>query len=255
MGRRYPHPPLIEAVCEFRLAQDSSWDLTIPGLVYEKIKDEFPHREQRLMQDMEISRTQEGLQQQVRTSERVLFFTKDRGMFVQLGPRLLAINCLKPYPTWAGFKQNIGKAFKALTDIVEVKGLQRIGLRYINLIEMPSSLVRLEDYFEFYLFLGPRLSQNMAHSIAGCEFQYAIDRDRCRVQLTPAPSASSGHPTLNLDIDYFLAKPRGVEVESAIDWVEESHNRVEEVFEGCITDRLRELFQEVKENASGESAG
>lgn len=33
---------------------------------------------------------------------------------------------------------------------------------------------------------------------------------------------------------------------AAIDWVEQAHSKVEEVFEGCITDSLRGLFQEVR---------
>jgi uncharacterized protein (TIGR04255 family) len=36
-----------------------------------------------------------------------------------------------------------------------------------------------------------------------------------------------------------------VEVVDALAWVEEAHDRVEEVFEGCITDKLREMFEEV----------
>jgi hypothetical protein len=31
----------------------------------------------------------------------------------------------------------------------------------------------------------------------------------------------------------------------ALAWVEEAHSQVEEVFEGCITDKLREMFEEV----------
>lgn len=246
MGRKYANPPVVEAVCEFRLAPDSTWDLTVPGLVYEKIKDEFPHREQRSIHEVEITQGPEGLQQQVRTTERVLFFSDDRKMLVQLGPRLLTINCLKPYPTWAGFRPKIERAFNALINTVEVKGLQRIGLRYINRIEIPTSPVKLEDYLEFYLFLGPRLPQDMANFIAGCEFLYENGRDRCKVQLTPALSSSPEYQALSLDIDYFLAKPRGVEVTEAIDWVEGAHDKVEDVFEGCINDRLRAIFQEVK---------
>ncbi|MGC8838175.1 MAG: hypothetical protein ACP5UM_07135 [Anaerolineae bacterium] len=41
MGRKYKDPPLMEAVCEFRLAADSPWDLTIPGLIYEKLYAAF----------------------------------------------------------------------------------------------------------------------------------------------------------------------------------------------------------------------
>jgi uncharacterized protein (TIGR04255 family) len=49
-----------------------------------------------------------------------------------------------------------------------------------------------------------------------------------------------------LDIDYFLAQPRAVEVAQSLQWVEKAHTRVEEIFDGCITNRLRELFEEVK---------
>ncbi|MBC7344086.1 MAG: TIGR04255 family protein [Clostridia bacterium] len=243
MGRKYANPPLKEAVCEFRLAADSPWDLTMPGLIYEKLRDEFPRRDQRLVQEIEITQSQQGLQQQIRTSERILLLTEDRRIFVQLGPRLLAVHCLQPYPTWDGFKPKIDKALTALVDTIgDAPRLQRIGLRYINQIELPSASAKLEDYFEFYLFLGPRLPRT-ANFIAGCEFTYSEGRDLCRVQLrTSDPSKPS---TLTLDIDYFLAKPGAVGAQEAIGWVESAHDEVEQVFEGCITDRLRQVFGEV----------
>ena len=246
MGRKYVNPPVIEAVCEFRLTQDTPWDITIPGLIYEKLKDEFPKREQRWMQEVELIQGPEGLQQQIRTSERIFLFAEDKKTFVQVGPRLLAVHSLRPYPTWAGFKPKIERAFESLSRTVEIRGLERIGLRYINRIEIPSLPVRLENYFQFYVFLGPQLPQDLADFIASGEFVYVNGRDRCRVQLRPVPSRTPECAPVMLDIDYFLAQGKGVEVRAAIDWVEEAHDKVEEVFEGCITDSLRNLFQEVR---------
>ena len=134
MSKQYANPPIIEAVCEFRFTPDTPWDLTVPGLVYEKIKDKFPQKEQRTVQEIEIKQTPQGIQQEVRTFDRVLFLENTRKMLVQLGPRVLAVNSLKPYPGWEKFEVAIREAFEALTTIVEVKGLQRIGLRYINQI-------------------------------------------------------------------------------------------------------------------------
>lgn len=37
--RQYRNLPIEEAVCEFRFAPGSAWNLTVPGLFYEKIKD------------------------------------------------------------------------------------------------------------------------------------------------------------------------------------------------------------------------
>jgi len=244
MGKKYAKPPIVEAVCEFRLTPETRWDLTVPGLLYERLKGSFPQKEQRMIPEVELIQGPEGLQQQIRTSERIMLFTKDKKMLVQVGPRLLAINVLKPYPHWEGFKPRIEMAWQSLQAAIEVQGLERIGLRYINHIELPAQSVELAEYFEFYLSVGQRLPQQMVSFLAGAEFSYADDRDHCRVQLTPIPG-SGGKSLFMLDIDYFLARARAVEVVDALAWVEEAHDRVKEVFEGCITDKLRAMFEEV----------
>jgi len=246
MGKKYKKPPIIEAVCEFRLTPDTPWDITIPGLFYEKVKDTFAQREQRTVQEVELTQGPQGLEQRIHTSERIMLFTEDKRMLTQLAPRLLVVNALKPYPAWQGFKPIIEKAWSALQKVVEIRGLQRIGLRYINRVEVPTSEVELSEYFEFYPFIGKRLPQKMISFITGSEFAYAEERDHCRIQLTPVPSSSEQWSAFMLDIDYFLAQPCAVQVSDAISWVDEAHGRVAEVFEGCITDRLRELFEEAE---------
>lgn len=251
MGRKYRNPPIIEAVCELRLTPDSRWDLTIPGMIYEKISNDFPNKEPHLAQDVEITRSPQGLQQQTRTSERVWFLTENRQTFIQLGAHYLAVNRLAPYPSWEGYKPSIKKAFDALTNtIAEIKGLQRIGLRYINRIEIPGETIELEDYFEFYPFLGQHLPQNIQNFNVQCLFSFLDDRDSCRVQLARAlgvyETSQQDKPGILLDLDYFLAKPQTVSADHALEWVETAHQKVEEIFEGCITDRSRELFGEEK---------
>ncbi|HWP93153.1 MAG TPA: TIGR04255 family protein [Thermodesulfobacteriota bacterium] len=246
MPKKYLNPPIIEAVCEFRLSSNSKWDLTIPGLIYERVRNEFPNKEQRLVQEVEITQGPQGVQQQIRSSERVLFLTNDRKTFIQVGPQLLAINCLKPYPTWEGFKPLIEKAFNALIKTVNVDKLQRIGLRYINRIEISSPSINLDDYFEFRPFLGKSLPQDMASFIVQCSLVFFDGRDSCKVQLTNALPEKPENLGFLLDLDYFLAHPQTVSVDEAIEWVEGAHQKVEEIFEGCITQSLREIFQEDK---------
>ncbi len=247
MRKKYANPPLIEAVCEFRFTPDTPWDLTIPGLMYEKVGKEFPHKEQRLAQEIEILQTPQGVQQQTRTVERVLFLTNDRKIFIQAGPHLLAVTCLKPYPTWNGFKPRVESAFRSLTEIIDIKGLQRIGLRYINHIEIPAhSINLLDEYFEFRPFLGQNLPQHMADFIVGCVWHFSSGRDSCRVQITNALPEKPDNSAFILDLDYFLAQPKAVSANQALEWVEEAHQKVEEIFEGCISKPLRDIFREVK---------
>jgi len=247
VGRKYKNPPIVEAVCEFRLTPNTPWDLTVPGLFYEKVKNNFPKREQRVFQEVELAQETQGLRHQIRTSERILLFTPNRKMLIQIGPRLLTVNALKPYPSWQVFRAQIEMAWETIQGIIEIRGIQRIGLRYINRIELrEKEPVELKDYFEFYPFIGSRLPQNTVSFIVGSQFSYEADRDRCRVQLTPAPGSGGDNPSFILDIDYFLSRPLAIEVSDALHWVEEAHTRVEDVFEGCIKNRLRELFEEVQ---------
>jgi len=246
VGKKYANPPIIEAVCEFRLTHDSAWDLTTPGLVYEEVREDFPNKEQRLIQEVEMTPGPRGLDQKIRTSERILFLTNERKTFIQVGPHLLAVNCLKHYPTWGEFKPRIEKAFRALTHTVDIKGLQRIGLRYINMIEIPGQSINLDIYFEFRPFLGQKLPQNMLNFIIGCELPFFDKRDSCRVELTRAVSDKPEISAFVLDLDYFLVQPQTVSADQALEWVETAHQNLEEIFEGCITESLREIFQEVK---------
>ena len=81
MSRQYIKPPVVEAVCEFRFSPDTKWDLTIPGLVYEKVQGQFPHKETHLVSEIEINQEAKGIKQQVRTNERIWFLTEDNALY------------------------------------------------------------------------------------------------------------------------------------------------------------------------------
>jgi len=241
MAVQYKNPPIVEALCEFRLGKDTEWDLTIPGQLYEKVKSQFPLREHRTVQVVEFAFQPQNVQQQIRTEERVLLFTPDRKALVQIGPRLLVVNVLKPYPSWKGFKPLIETAWEALRQGVALKTLDRIGLRYINRVEFETSRVDLKAYFDFYLYTGARLPQEYASFVAQALFSFAGGRDHCLVRLVSAESEAQRMAVL-LDIDYHWARSDAVAIDRALDWVEEAHSRVEEIFEGCITDELRRIL-------------
>lgn len=243
MGEKYSDPPLIEAVCAFRLPPESKWDLTIPGLMYPKLTKNYPGKEQRPVSEVELKQTEAGIVQNISTSERVFFHAENRNAFVQLGPNLLSVHCLKPYPTWQSFQPRIDEAFKALTETVAISALERVGLRYINRIEIPSLEVDLDHYFDFRPYLGERLPQAMVTFLLGCELPMGEGKDCCRVQLSRAVASEEGSSAFMLDVDYFAIAPRSVVVDQALDWVEKAHAQVESVFEGCITDASREIFR------------
>jgi uncharacterized protein (TIGR04255 family) len=247
MGKKYKNPPIVEALCEFRFDPSSPWDLAIPGLLYEKVRDEFGKR--RLVKAIETSFSggPTGIEQQVRSSDRMQFLRDDEKALIQVGPNLLSTNHLKPYPTWQEFFPIIRQAFDAYFQVASPKGLQRVGLRYINRIEIPGKSIELEDYFEFRPFIGPRLPQRFGPFITGIQIPYEDSRDHLRLEIANATVEKPDEVGVMLDLDFFLAQPDGLSMNNVFDWIEVAHSRVEEAFEACITDRLREIFEEVRE--------
>ncbi len=68
------------------------------------------------------------------------------------------------------------------------------------------------------------------------------ERDACTLKLTSMPTETPNTAAFILDLDYFLAREKGVTPKNAMKWIENAHTKIEDIFEGCITDRLRSLF-------------
>ena len=247
MGSKYKNPPIIEALCEFQFAPDSPWDLVKPGLVYEKVRDTFPKRRQARQLSVGISASREGVEQEVRTTDRVQFLREDEKALVQVGPHLLAVNHLKPYPSWQEFLPLIERGLRAYCDVVGPESIHRVGVRYINRFEVAGQRFELEDYVEFRPFVGPNLPKEHGPFIVGIQVPYEGSRDILKIQLTSARVETLDTAAMMLDLDYFLAKPGEIALDNVLEWVDAAHNRIEEAFEACITDRLRQMFEEVAE--------
>ncbi|HOM16019.1 MAG TPA: TIGR04255 family protein [Thermoguttaceae bacterium] len=239
MGRKYANPPILEAVCEFRLSRKTPWDITVPGLLYEKLQQEFPLREDRVVEEWKIASLRGRKRRKSPREQRAVFFTEEKNVMVALGRRLLAVHVLRSYPGWSVFKPKIAKAWECLTEITEIQGLDTIALSYINKIDLPSAEATLKGYLNFYPFVGDRLPQDIANFMVAVESIYAEGRDRGIIALN---SAVNNPRSFFLQIDYFLAQADSIPPTIALRWVEEAHSRVEEIFEGCITEELRKQF-------------
>ncbi|HUW57876.1 MAG TPA: TIGR04255 family protein [Planctomycetota bacterium] len=242
MSRKYANPPIIEAVCEFRLSPETPWDPTIAGLLYEKLKDEFPRKDHRPIRQLSAESEKERTAPRIPVEDRALFFATDDKSLVQVGSRLLSVNCLKPYPSWNVFHSKISKALEALQETVAIKGFQTIRLRYIDRIEIPGTKVELDDYFDFAPRVGNNLPRELAAFFVGCLVSFSEGRDACRIELTNAVPEREGHSAYRLTTEYFLDEAGAVTPEKALAWLEQAHEAAGKIFEGCIKDALREIF-------------
>jgi len=179
MGEPLRLAPLVEALCEFRFASfdNAEWDLTLPGRLYELIGKEFsvsfPVSEVRFQIQHPVGTVSPS--QVIIGPQRVQLRRADESAMVQLGPNLLVINHLQPYQSWEVFCSLIIRIFSQYTELCKQSVLDRIGLRYVNQIPVPS-----EEGFELSNFLTvvPNLKDSLERPLTGFQQRYEIDYDK-----------------------------------------------------------------------------
>jgi uncharacterized protein (TIGR04255 family) len=243
-GRGYTSSPLVEAVAEFRYDLGAPWDLAIPGLMYERLRGEFPVRRPVKEFEATVMAGAQGMQQQYAETERLQILRQDEKALVQVSPTVLAVNRLKPYTGWENFRPLIALALNAFHEVAKPKVLRQVGLRYLNHISFHGPVVALKEFLDFYPYVGDSLPQNNTSMIAGVQIPYEEHKHKLLLTLTgPWPINEVDFYVL-LDLNYLIQTPNEQSVRNTLDLLETAHRRIEDVFEGCLTDSLRARFRE-----------
>lgn len=246
MSKIYSKSPLTQAVCEFRFKSSKEWDWTIPGLVYQEIQSEFPIKREERAFEVTVTPQMQVLQNAGSALSKLLFLRADEKAMVHVGPDLLGITVLAPYPGWEKFIKLIADQFAVYGKVANPAAFSRIGLRYINQINIPGTTnVELTEYFRYYPHLPEDIDQNHGPFAMRVTHGFADDRDTMNVGIATGPTQSDAMGFI-LDIDYSLIKYDKVELKYGLHWVEEAHSSVETMFEACLTEKTRQLFGEHK---------
>lgn len=243
MSRKYKNSPIVEALCEFQFEPDTPWDLVMPGLIYDELRDAFPRREP----DGVLLRTLGETGPRVQYSEAISFLRKDERIAVLVGPNILSINHFAPYSSWEEFVPLIERSFETYRNVVEPEQLQSVQLRYINDITIPVGYTELKNYLGLRPSVGHNLPQSFKSFITGIQVPYEDQRDSLRIEVQGSSEPESDSVRVTLDLDYLLLETEKVSLKGVLDWLAVAHSRVEDAFESCITDEARRLFEEVTE--------
>ena len=242
VSRRYGKPPVTQAICEFQFVSDKAWDWTIPGLIYPRISGEFPLKQQEQAFQISVTPQQQPVQQFSTALSKMQFLKNDRSAMVQIGPDLLGINVQSPYPGWPNFFKLISEQLQIYLEMSSPKGFKRIGLRYINRIEFQIDGIESTKYFRYYPHLPENIEQK--HGPFSMSVVHEFDNGRDALVINFATIVPSSTLAYVLDLDYSLTQPDKIQLGDGLKWIENAHLRIEDMFEACITDELRALFEE-----------
>lgn len=242
MNKKYKNPPIVEALCEIQFVSGQPWDLTIPGLFYEQVKDKFPIREQQSGIGVLFKPTETGIEHKIEQAPpRMQFFKRDKSALVQIAPDLLVNNQLTPYPTWGLFKPSIIENLDNYNKIACPKAIKRIGLRYINKIIFEKESNELSDYFELFLNVPRELPQSQTDFTIRLEIPY-LENDRMLITLGKSYPQQNEGVSIILDLYYISINQENINIDNFSDWLEQAHVSIETAFEACLKDKTRISF-------------
>jgi uncharacterized protein (TIGR04255 family) len=243
---KYRNDPIAEALCEIHFDPSTEWDLTLPGRFYERVKDTYggKPRQQGVMEaGFQVGAQANNPSLQLRGGfGKFLFPTEDDLRLVGIGPDVLSVHVLKPYPFWEDFYMRIQEAVQAYQELVEPRGVRSISIRYINRVMVEGTAVDLGDYFTTAPATPPNISLTLSNFLSRIESAYTDRPARLNTTLGSV-DAPDGYSAFVLDLEVsqeWAEKP--LTVEEAFGEVNELRVRERDAFEYSITDRTREVF-------------
>lgn len=245
MSRIYRKSPIIEVVCELLFTETSPWTSQMPLAFYEQVRADFPRFAPEARINFQIGQTAAGTHSgaAVFQTDPLMVFSRDDGLAsVQLSRRLLAISQFAPYPTWSTLHPMIAHVIESYRMIGKPDGIERIGLRYINRIDLPPDTGGLRTYFSVYPH-HTHLGRVPRESHLQLMFPFAAGRDMLTLALFAQDTTT--HSTVVLDLDYAVGTANTVSMDTAMTWIDTAHDAIEQIFEESITDALRTLMEEV----------
>lgn len=247
IGRKYKNPPVVEALCEI-LFSGSKWDGTVPGLFFDKIKDNYPKKRELEQIGVEVSISKDIQGSRVMHGDRRIQFVKeDNSQLVQIERDLLVVNQLRPYPRFEEWKPIIDEMLNLYVKLTTPKGIKRLGVRYINRIIIPAAKFRMEKYFYLYPEVPKNLEAMHGRFMMRLEIPPKNKGHLLVITFGSAPSDSSEISTEMLDIYDIFALPELIPVSDVEKYIIEAHENIEVAFENSITQETRDLFEEEEE--------
>jgi uncharacterized protein (TIGR04255 family) len=237
---RYKLAPIVEAIIDIQFDQPENLNLDALAGIGEVLGERYPKRQPISFVTSTFSPT--GVASTPLTVIGYRFNSADGKYIVQIRNIGFTFSRLSPYESWEPFRDEAKRLWDIFKSVAKPTKLTRAAVRYINQILLPPPIVQLEEYFQTY----PQISGSLPQNLQSYAMQLIIpvpewDVTMSLIQAT-LPATGENLP-LNLDIDIFKHKPEGFSSETEI-WklFEELRDKRNLVFEGCITDKTRELF-------------
>lgn len=253
---RYPNAPVHEVICQLRFPTILTINSVEPADFQEAIRAEFPQYARR--QDVTPPKVTGlgGPSPKVEQQPPITnyhFLSADGKWKLNLTENFIALSTLR-YPGWPEFARMLDKPLASFIRIYQPAYFQRVGLRYVNLISRQKLGLEGTPWAELIApaYTGPLREPDAAEDSVlncGCDLVLKLDSS-CQAKIHAGPGRIKNNapgavqdPELKFIFDMDLSMNGQTPCTLAAAALETLHGHSTRLFEGAVTDRLRDAME------------
>lgn len=241
----YSRPPITEAVIELRTDDGASEaDLARvsrklakqypQGIIMEEVEYDLRPNEPEAPPMMRSTGKKQWRHSTAEGENVVLFSTGS-----------ISTSRLAPYGSWEDLFGRTQANWQVYRDLAGKRALKRVGVRYINRLDIPGpadTRLDLNEYLNVAVQRPIVLDGLLLESTASVRVELANSAYSAILTVATAPPALIDHAAVLVDLDVYAEVDlprRDDDMWAKLSEIRELKNRI---FESCITDRTRELI-------------
>ena len=244
-GRHYDHAPITEAIIEVQCELPP--EVSLENLAQAVDLTEFENSGPSVQFRGQIGLTEQGITGDT-TTEQIghVFRRSDGRRVIQSRFNGFSYSALPPYESWEVFSTEAWSHWLYYKRTVNPIRATRLGVRYINKIDIPEAAVEIKDYLRTAVDVSPYLPQMT--SAYFLQIVVPISRYDANATIISAavPPQTPNSSSLILDIDTWKIVDINLNRTLDPEEIREQFNVLREaknyVFEACITDATRGLI-------------
>jgi uncharacterized protein (TIGR04255 family) len=242
----FPHAPIAEAVLEIQTKLPSTVSLETLASVQEALKEQYPSKRTRMALKDGV-KFEEGKEPEFFSPPHeivgYLFASSDGKQVIQSRFNGFAFSRLRPYDRWETFRNDARDLWHHYSKVTSPEVVTRLGLRYINRIEIPLPFLDFKEYILTTPEIAPGLPQAMTTFFMRMEIpEPSLDALVILTQ-TIEPVTEDKRLPLIFDIDVFRAGLFDVKSDEIWTIFEGLRNLKNDVFFKSLTDKAKDLFR------------
>lgn len=245
----YRKAPLLEAVFEAKFSYES-FDSAIPGQFYEKIRSQYPEKNDLKLVTIAVGTTPTQNENLPILPQLPLMqaWNKDKNRCLQIGPGIITAND-KKYQSWEEFTPAIDLLLHSYFDCAKPLISKKIGVRSINRFLIPSENVILSEFFSIGFVLPNFLIKSSAFDITLIQNSRHGDYElSARIRFaTDLPKEDEKGIALILDIESYVPNDIPTEPKLLLELASVCHLYLKDIFESILKDKMRQLLEGVRQ--------